>query len=192
MSFQPLMPVQPLGNHASGRLLRSRTVRAIASGFVGLALAAVVAGPASAAAPPTTPPPALSDWGIVTTTSDAATAAPASSGAHVATPADLEGERQTFQRGGPLAWETDTFEWFWNGAVMNSSSAWQADGYVFPNTVTLMGVKRTLATSTEHLWRGTAAIGAGVVTPWGTVNVYSTTTTDYFTLKPGKLTHSDN
>jgi hypothetical protein len=187
------MSVHPLGTHPAGRLLRSRTARAIASGFVGLALAAVVAGPAAAdGTPPTTPPPALSDWGSVTSTSDAAPAAPAGNGSHLASPASLEGERQTFQRGGPLAWETDTFEWYWNGAVMSSSSAWQADGYVFPNTVTLLGVKRTLATSTEHLWRGMASIGAGVVTPWGTVNVYSTTTTDYFTLKPGKLTHSNS
>jgi hypothetical protein len=112
--------------------------------------------------------------------------------AHLATPAAEEGERQTFQRGGALAWVTDTFEWYWNGSSMVSSTAWQADGYVFPNTVTLMGVKRTFASTAEHLWRGTAAIGAGVVTPWGTVNVYSQTTTDYFTLTPGHLSHSDS
>ena len=187
------MPVHPLGTHPSGRLLESRAVRAIASGIIGLALAACVAGPASADdAPPTTPPPALSDWGSVTSTSDATPAAPSSNGSHLATPATLEGERQTFERGGPLAWETDTFEWYWNGALMSSSTAWQADGYVFPNTVTLLGVKRTFASTAEHLWRGTASIGAGVVTPWGTVNVYSQTTTDYFTLKPGKLTHSNS
>jgi hypothetical protein len=187
------MSVHPLGNNPSGRLLRSRTARAIASGIIGVALAAVVAGPAAADdTPPTTPPPALSDWASVTSTDGAAVAAPASTGSVLATPAALEGERQTFQRGGALAWETDTFEWYWNGAKMSSSTAWQADGYVFPNTVTLLGVKRTLATSAEHLWRGTASIGAGVVTPWGTVNVYSQTTTDYFTLKPGKLTHSNS
>lgn len=101
------------------------------------------------------------------------------------------GKRQTFTRGGALAWSSDTFEWYWTGSKLTSSTAWQADGYIFPNTVTLMGVKRTLDTSAQHLWRGTAAIGAGIVTPWGSVNVYSTTMTDYFTLTPGKLTQSD-
>lgn len=188
------MSVHSLGNHPSGGLLRSRTARAIASGFIGLALAAVVAGPAAADdTPPTTPPPALSDWGSVTSTDDGTTeTAPAATGSSVVTSASLQGERQTFQRGGALAWETDTFEWYWTGTKMSSSTGWQASGYIFPNTVTLLGVKRTLATTTEHLWRGMASIGAGVITPWGTVNVYSQTTTDYFTLKPGKMTHSDN
>jgi opacity protein-like surface antigen len=187
------MSVHPLGTNAASRLLRSRSARAIASGFIGLALAAAVAAPASAAdTPPTSPPPALSDWGSVTSTGAAAPAATSSNGSHLAAPASLQGERQTFQRGGALAWETDTFEWYWSGSSMSSSTAWQADGYIFPNTVTLMGVKRTYASKAEHLWRGTAAIGAGVVTPWGTVNVYSQTTTDYFTLKPGKLTHSNS
>jgi hypothetical protein len=101
------------------------------------------------------------------------------------------GKRQTFTRGGALAWSSDSFEWYWTGSKLTSSTAWQADGYIFPNTVTLMGIKRTLETSTQHLWRGTAAIGAGIVTPWGAVNVYSTTMTDYFTLTPGKMTQSD-
>jgi hypothetical protein len=161
-----------------------------------LALAATVAGPASAVAPPTTPPPALSAWNAETSTSGAApaTAAPTANGARLATPAAAAtaGERQTFTRGGALAWESDTFEWYWNSAGMTSSSAWQADGYIFPNTVTLLGVKRSYASTAEHLWHGAASIGAGVVTPWGTVDVYSTTTTDYFTLTPGHLAHSNS
>ncbi|HEX4058601.1 MAG TPA: hypothetical protein VHX87_09850 [Galbitalea sp.] len=187
------MSNHPLGTHAARGLLRSRTARAIASGVIGLALAAAVAGPASADdTPPTTPPPALSDWGSVTGITDSAPATESSNGSHFATPAALQGERETWQRGGALAWVTDTFQWFWNGSAMSSSSAWQADGFVFPNTVSLGGVKRTFANSAEHLWRATATIGAGVITPWGTVNVYSQTKTDYFTLKPGKLTHSDS
>jgi hypothetical protein len=99
--------------------------------------------------------------------------------------AALVGKRITFTRGGALAWASDTFEWYWSGASISSSTAWQAEGYIFPNTVTLQGVKRTLAIPSQHNWRGTATIGAGVVTPWGAVDVYQTTTTDYFSLTPG-------
>jgi hypothetical protein len=158
----------------------------------GVALTAAIAGPASAVAPPPTPPPALSAF--ETQTSLAAPTVPAAASVktnHFVTPASLVGKRQTFTRGSALAWSSDTFEWYWNGAAMSSSTAYQADGYVFPNTVTLLGVKRTLAVASEHLWHGTASIGAGVVTPWGAVNVYTTTMTDNFTLKPGSLTHTN-
>jgi hypothetical protein len=152
-----------------------------------------MSGPASAVAPPpTTPPPAA--VAFETQTSIGAATSPAASsglGTHFVTPAALAGKRQTFTRGSSLAWSSDTFEWYWNGAAMSSSTAYQADGYVFPNTVTLLGVKRTLAVASEHLWHGTASIGAGVVTPWGAVNVYTTTITDNFTLKPGSLTHTN-
>jgi hypothetical protein len=174
---------------------RFRVVRRGALGLLstaaGIALAAAVAGPASAVAPPPTPPPAFTAF--QTQTSIGAPTAPAASSItsnHFVTPAALAGKRQTFTRGSALAWSSDTFEWYWNGAAMSSSTAYQADGYVFPNTVTLLGVKRTLAVASEHLWHGTASIGAGVVTPWGAVNVYTTTITDNFTLKPGSLTHT--
>ena len=162
------------------------------SAVTGIALAAGISGPASAAAPPPTPPPAA--VAFQTQTSLGAPTTPAASstfGSHFVTPAALAGKRQTFTRGSALAWSSDTFEWYWNGAAMSSSTAYQADGYVFPNTVTLLGVKRTLAVASEHLWHGTASIGAGVVTPWGAVNVYTTTITDNFTLKPGSLTHTN-
>jgi hypothetical protein len=165
----------------------------LVSAVAGIALTVAISGPASAVAPPpTTPPPALSAFENQTSVG-APTAAPVSSavGSHFAIPAALVGKRQTFTRGSALAWSSDTFEWYWNGAAMSSSTAYQADGYIFPNTVTLLGVKRTLAVASEHLWHGTASIGAGVVTPWGAVNVYTTTITDNFTLKPGSLTHTN-
>jgi hypothetical protein len=164
-----------------------------ASSIAGIALAVAISGPASAVAPPpTTPPPALSAFETQTSVGapTPVTASPAV-GTHFATPAALVGKRQTFTRGSALAWSSDTFEWYWNGAAMSSSTAYQADGYIFPNTVSLLGVKRTLAVASEHLWHGTASIGAGVVTPWGAVNVYTTTITDNFTLTPGKLTHTN-
>ena len=178
------------------RIIRSRIARVVASGVIGLVLVAGLAGPASAdPAPDPSPDPtpqALIDWNNVTSTSTPDDVGGSSNGSHFATAATVIGKRQTFTRGSALAWSSDTFEWYWSGSKMTSSTAWQADGYIFPNTVTLKGVKRTLASSSQHLWRGTAAIGAGVVTPWGTVDVYSQTITDYFTLTPGKLTHSNS
>ena len=175
-----------------GGSLKSRAARAVASGVVGLALAGLVAGPAMADPTPDPPPPALTNWNAVTSLDTGDPVTGSSNGSHFATSAAIVGKRQTFTRGGALAWSSDTFEWYWNGPNMTSSKAWQASGYVFPNTITLKGVKRTLAAASEHLWRGTASIGAGVVTPWGAVNVYTTTTTDYFTLRPGKLTHTNS
>jgi hypothetical protein len=175
---------------ARGRVL------GIVSAVAGVALAVGISGPASAVAPPpsppTAPPPAAIAFETQTSIGAPTTLAASSGiGTHFVTPAVLTGKRQTFTRGSALAWSSDTFEWYWNGATMSSSTAYQADGYVFPNTVTLLGVKRTLAVAYEHLWHGTASIGAGVVTPWGAVNVYTTTTTDNFTLKPGSLTHTN-
>jgi hypothetical protein len=152
-----------------------------------------MAGPASAAvpsgsAPPASPPPALTAWlasPAVTSGAAPVKAKAAGVSAALVTPAALVGRRITFTRGGALAWSSDTFEWYWSGAAISSSTAWQADGYVFPNTVTLKGVTRTLAIPSQHNWRGTASIGAGVVTPWGSVNVYESTITDYFALTPG-------
>jgi lipoprotein-anchoring transpeptidase ErfK/SrfK len=176
--------------------LGRRTVLTLASGLTGLALSAVIAGPASAAPPSTSPPPALAAW--LASPAETTTAAPAAAKAlgvnsALAKPAALVGKRDTFTRGGALAWSSDTFEWYWSGGSMSSSTAWQGDGYVFPNTVTLLGVKRTLAVAGQHNWRGTASIGAGVVTPWGSVDVYSQTITDYFVLYPGGgITHSNS
>jgi hypothetical protein len=176
--------------------LGRRTALSLVGGIAGLALSAVIAGPASAAPPPSSPPPALAAW--LASPTESASVAPASgkpagATAAVAKPAALAGKRDTFTRGGSLAWSSDTFEWYWSGSSMSSSTAWQADGYVFPNTVTLMGVKRTLAVAGQHNWRGTAAIGAGVVTPWGSVDVYSQTITDYFVLYPGGgITHTNS
>jgi hypothetical protein len=179
---------------------RFRFARARALGLVsmaaGIALVATISGPASAVAPPPTDPPATPPPALIAYETQTSMGAPTSSvpssdsGSPLAKTAALAGKRQTFTRGSALAWSSDTFEWYWNGAAMSSSTAFQSQGYVFPNTVTLLGVKRTLALASEHLWRGTASIGAGVVSPWGAVNVYTTTITDYFTLKPGSLTHT--
>jgi len=181
--------------------LKSRATIGITSTIIGIALTAAMAGPASAASPvptpPTSTPPALAAWladSSVTSTAAPAVVPKAAALAtpSLATPAALVGKRTTFTRGGSLAWSSDTFEWYWNGSSITSSSAFQGDGYVFPNTVTLKGVTRTLAIPSQHNWRGTATIGTGVVTPWGAVDVYSSTITDYFSLTPGGgFTHTN-
>ncbi len=168
----------------------------ILSAVAGIALAVGVSGEASAVAPPpappTTPPAAVA---FETQTSIGAATAPATSpsfGSHFVTPAAVVGKRQTFTRGSALAWSSDTFQWFWSGSAMTSSTGSQAAGYIAPNVVSLKGIKRTLATSSEHLWRGAAAVGAEVPTPWSPVVIYSSTVTDYFTLTPNKLTQSSH
>jgi hypothetical protein len=163
--------------------------RVLTSALAGLALTAGIAVPASAAPPPTSPPPALSAWladsTVTSSPAPAVRARAALASPSLATSATIVGKRTTFTRGSALAWASDTFEWYWSGGSITSSTGWQADGYIFPNTVTLQGVTRTLAIASQHNWRGTATIGAGVITPWGSVDVYQTAVTDYFSLTPG-------
>ena len=175
-----------------------RGTLAFVSVVAGIALAVVVSGPASAVVPSPTDPPttqAAAQDAYDTQTSLGSPSTPAVSsglGTHFVTPAALTGKRQTFTRGSALAWSSDTFEWYWSGNTMKSSTGTQASGYVAPNVVSLKGLKRTLATSSEHLWQGAAAVGAEVPTPWSPVVIYQTTITDYFTLTANKLTRSSN
>jgi hypothetical protein len=185
-----------LGKTAFGKTALGKTARAVASGVIGLALAAGLAAPALAdtvpdPAPDPTPQ-SVTDFTNVTDDGTARDVSPSTNGSHFATPQTVIGRRQTFTRGSSLAWSSDTFEWYWSGSSMTSSTASQARGYVAPNKVTLNGVKRTLTSSSQHLWRATATISEGIPSPWGTVVFYSSTVTDYFTLTPGKLTHSTN
>jgi hypothetical protein len=95
------------------------------------------------------------------------------------------GLRITHKRGTVLLWTQNTLEWYWGATKMATSVGWQSDGFVFPNTARKGGISRTLKTSTQHNWRGTMIVGAGVVTPWGAVNVYEHSQTDYYRLYRG-------
>src|SRR3978361_2034587 len=98
-----------------------RAALGLSSALAGVALATAIAGPASAVTPPTppTPPPALSAFETQTSIAAPTAVQPSTAGSHFVTPAALAGKRQTFTRGSALAWSSDTFEWYWNGAAMS-------------------------------------------------------------------------
>jgi len=87
--------------------------------------------------------------------------------------ASVYSARLQLYRGSVLMWARDTMNWYYTGSSLTSSSLQQEAGFVFPNTSQAKGVNRYYASSTQHSWRGNYTIGAGVVTPWGAVTVYS-------------------
>ena len=95
------------------------------------------------------------------------------------------GKRMLHTRGTALLWTRNVFEWRWANSLMSSSTGWQETGYIFPNTAREGGIQRTNKGAKSHSWRGTNIAGAGVVTPWGDVNVYRNTLTDYYVLRVG-------
>ena len=102
------------------------------------------------------------------------------------------GERLEGYRGSALLWTANWFEWYWNLKKVTSSKAWQTVGFVFPNTAKADGVSRTAVTTTKHSWRAQDTVGAGVVTPWGNVNIYQNDWLGYAVLKIGGLdTYTD-
>jgi hypothetical protein len=178
--------------------------RALLGGIAGLALCLTIAGPASAdditSFDPADAPPALQEWlgdapvvpGAICDSGTTTTAAPAVSATpQVGTPGGtvcpagkkVLGARLTHTRGGALLWTRNGFEWYYTSSKVTSSSGYQEVGYVFPNTARKGGVTRTLKATTHHAWRGTNIVGAGVVTPWGDVNVYQSSKTDYYDLR---------
>ncbi len=81
--------------------------------------------------------------------------------------------RLQLYRGSFLMWARDTMTWYYDWSRVNSSNLQQEAGYVFPNTSVAKGVTRYYTSTNEHSWRGKYTIGAGTVTPWGSVNIYS-------------------
>jgi hypothetical protein len=159
-----------------------------------IVVAGLCGGQASAAfadAPDPSVSPALTAW-LDTSTTDTTSAsasavaaqAPADSQATTAS-APTKGARLVHKHGGVLLWTANTLEWYWNSSKITSSSGSQSFGYIFPNTASKGGITRTLKTSSQHDWRGTMYVGAGVVTPWGDVDVYTQAVTDYYELVRG-------
>lgn len=162
----------------------------LAGAVAGVALALAFAGPASAAGEGNpADSPQLQAWlnspNVATVPPAPATASPLAVAPRSLAAAPTAGARFTHKRGGVLLWTSNSFEWYWNSSTITSSSGWQANGYIFPNTASNGGISRTLATASQHNWRGTATVGSGIVTPWGAVNVYKTSQTDYYQLKRG-------
>ena len=174
----------------------ARPLRALAAVTSGLALAVCLAGPASASTGDPSDSPALKAWLGDTSVQEtpvagdaiqsaAASTLAASATAQTASSTPTKGERLTHKHGGPLLWTENILEWYWNSSKITSSNGSQADGYVFPNTASKGGIKRTLVTNGQHNWRGSMVAGIGIVTPWGAVNVTRTTITDNYELIRG-------
>lgn len=100
--------------------------------------------------------------------------------------AGVQKGRLELHRGGALMWARDAMDWYYTGSSIISSSLQQEAGFVFPNTSKAKGVKRYYASKTQHDWRGNYTIGAGVVTKWGAVRLYSEDySTDWQVYKDG-------
>lgn len=80
-------------------------------------------------------------------------------------------------RGSWLMWAKERVDFTYDFARVVHSNGWQESGAVFPNNVTRHGTSNVLATKTQHQWRGSYTVGAGVPTPWGNANVYNATST---------------
>ncbi|MGG5255364.1 hypothetical protein ACQYAD_18215 [Neobacillus sp. SM06] len=97
--------------------------------------------------------------------------------------ASAASNRITFYRGSSLAWSKDFVEWYYNGSSISSSSAWQSAGWIFPNIVRTNGITKYYTSTSLRKYRGSKTISAGVPTPWGDVNLYSSDFIDYFAIK---------
>lgn len=83
-------------------------------------------------------------------------------------------ERAVRWRGTPLLYVEDsvTFGYNWWKVTWTDGGS-QSSRNVFPNTVKNWGINRYYHTTTQHRFRGSHTVGAGTVTPWGDVNIYS-------------------
>lgn len=173
-------------------IARSHTRACIlAAGALGLALAIAGAGAESAAAleQPGDPPAVAQQWLQTPRSAVVAKTAKVSSGAQPSSaktaPRPNNGARLTITRGSFVLWTSNVVEWYWNASKIRSSKAWQSKGFVYPSTAHNDGIHRTATFKKRHHWRGTNSIGAGVVTPWGDINVFSTSKTDFIVVKRG-------
>ena len=81
--------------------------------------------------------------------------------------------RAVRHRGSFLMWTEDNVEWTVSNGSITRTQAWQRAGFVFPNTSRNNGISRHQTNTTFRTYRGSHTTGAGVVTPWGDVNVHS-------------------
>ncbi|MEJ8548198.1 hypothetical protein [Brevibacillus borstelensis] len=84
-------------------------------------------------------------------------------------------------RGSFLAWSDAIVNWESNGKKITKSEASQASGWVFPNIVKEKGITKqnVMSSDTSHVYLSKTSIGAGIVTPWGDVEIYETDFSDY-------------
>lgn len=78
-------------------------------------------------------------------------------------------------RGSIFMWVEDSFAFHYSSCKkkVTSSSLSQRAGYIFPNIAKAKGTRKYYSSAAKHKWHGFYSIGAGMVTPWGDVSVYS-------------------
>jgi hypothetical protein len=82
-------------------------------------------------------------------------------------------KRATYYRGSFLMWTRDNVDFGYNGSSVTWTSAYQQAGSVFPNVARNLGISKYYNTTYNDRFRAGNRIGAGIVTPWGDVTVYT-------------------
>jgi hypothetical protein len=81
--------------------------------------------------------------------------------------------RATYYRGSFLMWTRDNVDFGYNWSSVTWSSPFQQAGSVFPNVARNRGITKYYNTTRNDRFRAANTIGAGIVTPWGDVTVYT-------------------
>jgi hypothetical protein len=80
-------------------------------------------------------------------------------------------------RGSAMLWAEERVDFRTDGSRVTWSSGYQRAGALIPNTITRAGTKRIFTSRDQHQWRGEYQVGAGAPSPWGTLNLYSLSST---------------
>lgn len=81
--------------------------------------------------------------------------------------------RASYYRGSFLMWTRDNVDFGFDWTRVNWTSPYQQSGSVFPNVARNKGISKYYDTVRNDRFRAANTIGAGVVTPWGDVTVYT-------------------
>ncbi len=81
--------------------------------------------------------------------------------------------RASFYRGSFLMWTRDNVDFGYDWSTVTWTSAYQQAGSVFPNVARNKGISKYYNTARNDRFRAANTIGAGIVTPWGDVTVYT-------------------
>jgi hypothetical protein len=81
--------------------------------------------------------------------------------------------RASYYRGSFLMWTRDNVDFGYNWSTVTWTSAFQQAGSVFPNVARNKGITKYYDTARNDRFRAANTIGAGIVTPWGDVTVYT-------------------
>ena len=81
--------------------------------------------------------------------------------------------RASYYRGSFLMWTRDNVDFGYDWSTVTWTSAYQQAGSVFPNVARNKGISKYYNTARNDRFRAANTIGAGVVTPWGDVTVYT-------------------